>query len=69
VSAECGRYGCGTTVVYFSCPIHGSGCTCQYGDLTPKWYICVKTCPIHAAEYTPSQAPVWWDVARNEMRP
>lgn len=44
------------------CPVHTDGCkgcTCQYRATTPKWYISVKTCPIHAATYDPMQAPVW----------
>jgi len=44
------------------CPVHGdglTGCTCQYRGTTPKWYVSVKTCPVHAAEYAPSEAPEW----------
>lgn len=51
---------CPNDYSYFGiCPVHGTGCTCQYGDTTPRWYICTKTCPIHAAEYDPMQAPEW----------
>lgn len=48
--------------VTLDCPVHGDGlkgCTCQYRGTTPKWYITVKTCPIHAATYDPMQAPEW----------
>ena len=48
--------------VYLDCPVHGdglNGCTCQYRGVTPKWYITVKTCPIHAGEYDPLAAPEW----------
>lgn len=61
----CGLYGCGRTVVYYSCPIHGivneagDACTCQYGADTPKWYQSVRGCLVHGAEYNPTLAPGW----------
>lgn len=56
---ECPYYGCGGAYIYHSCPVHGPGCTCQYGPDTPKWYGSVATCPLHADSYRPDLAPQW----------
>ncbi len=38
-------------------------CSCQYGndwpDFTPRWYVSVKTCLLHAGLYDPLLAPEW----------